>query len=395
MDAAVPVLRSPKLEYVGPPKEMFLDPDWFERDLDAIWRPRWMFAGHIEEISSVGQYITYSLGTDQVLIRKDVDGEVKAFHNVCPHRGARLCQSDAGIMPGRRVVCPYHGWSFSPSDGELMSAPAMHEDFDPRPWGLKPVHVEVWQGLIFVCLAEDRPEPVREQFAGHEELGGYDFSNVKIAAVETTIVDANWKVVTENDRECYHCAINHPELSAVQDWRSYGTASEEFEKIMEDGANGLMDVHTAAVDGRLQTVDNDMVCRIPIGRPDGNPEPGSFSLTWWPGIALGLARDYAKIFSPKPLNPEQTEVRVYWFVNKDAEEGVDYNVDDVKAFFKVTYGQDSDICENVHKGMKSSAYTPGPLNRMYQSGQAGMYAWYMNQMSQRYPDLVNTSAPLD
>ena len=391
-NAEVSAVRSPESEYVGPPKDMFLDPAWFERDLEAIFRPRWMFAGHVDEISESGRYITFSLGDDQVLILRDQHGDVRAFHNVCAHRGARLCQSETGRI-GRRIVCPYHAWTYSPADGRLLSAHSMHDDFDMKPWGLHQVHAEVWQGLIFVCLANDRPTPISEQFAGHEHLGGYNFNDTKIAAVQTTVVEANWKVVIENDKECYHCPSNHPELIAVQDWRDHGTPAESFETIMRDGASGLRNVTVTEDQGRLNTVGNNSVCRLPLSRADSNPEPASFALSWWPGLTLGLARDYAKILAPKPLNAGQTEARVYWFVHKDAEERRDYELDEVTAFWRATYAQDRDICENVYKGMKSRAYTPGPLNRIYQSGQAAFYAWYMTEIRRHFPELVDGATP--
>jgi len=203
MAALTKPLRTPADEDTGPPKEWFLGEEWFTRDLAAVFRPRWLLAGHLGEISEPGQYLTYSLGSDEVLICKDGQGRVRAYHNVCSHRGARLCSDAKGKM-GARIICPYHGWSYSLSDGALLTAPHVPEDFDRSPWGLHPVHVDVWFGLIFVCLADKRPAPMADYLRA-VGFGGYQFADAKLASVKTHEIKANWKIVVENNLECYHC----------------------------------------------------------------------------------------------------------------------------------------------------------------------------------------------
>ena len=390
-------LRLPADEYTGAPKETFLGEEWHERDLEAIFRPRWLIAGHVDELDGGGSghgYITYSLGREEILIRRDEEGVVRGFHNFCPHRGAQLCESGHGAMSSKRIVCPYHAWTFSASDGSLLSARHMHEDFDSQALPLKPVHVEEWKGLIFVCLGDEAPLPVAELF---EEISfeGYEVERMKLATVKSHDIEANWKIVVENNLECYHCTVIHPELSAEMDWKLFAT--EDFEGHIAERAEGLELMHGDKTPwdfnrelSRLTrtTIGGKRVCAIPSPREDDVVDPPGAGMIWEPGLALSISRDHGWIFVPKPINSHRTELRQYWLVAPDAEEGRDYELDDLMRFWDVTMVQDRDVCQRVQRGMDMPAYEPGPLNRIYQTGQAGFYAWYMAQIEKHFPALA-------
>src|SRR5262249_4244370 len=158
------------------------------------------------------------------------------FHNVCSHRGSRLCPGESGTMAGKRIMCPYHGWTYSPSDGSLLGAPSMHADFDRTPWGLHPVHVDVWLGFIFVCFAGEGSVSMAD-YLGDLDFAGFDPHGLKLAAIKTIDVNANWKIVVENNQECYHCSLNHHELLTSVDWRILGT--DDFDGYVTKRANGL------------------------------------------------------------------------------------------------------------------------------------------------------------
>lgn len=389
-------LRSPADEYTGLPKEWFLGEEWFHRDLEVIFRPRWQLAGHVDQLADVAQgypYITYSLGKEEVMIRKDEEGQIRAYHNFCPHRGAQLCSSPAGTAPSKRIVCPYHAWTFSASDGELLKARYMHEDFDPRPLGLKPVHVDVWNGLIFVCFADQAPNPFAS-YVGDLHYGGYDISSMKLATVKSHVIEANWKIVIENHMECYHCTVIHPEFSAAVDWK--GRVTEDFDAEVARRAAGLETSESPAEDVPRYplTVGGERVCALPSPRGDGDTNPAPWGVSWEPGMNLEIARDSGWLFVPKPLGRDRTELRQYWFVAEDAEEGRDYELKTLMRFWDTTMLQDLDVCEAVQRGMEMPAYTPGPLNRIYQGYQAGFFAWYTEQVRAHYPNMVHTPKPV-
>ncbi|HWI21648.1 MAG TPA: aromatic ring-hydroxylating dioxygenase subunit alpha [Baekduia sp.] len=379
-------LRPAASEHTGPPKEWFLDEAWFRRDLEAVFKPRWLLAGHVTELSTPGAYLTYALGEDEVVIQKDESGTIHAFHNVCAHRGAKLCPERSGRGSKRRIICPYHGWSYSASDGSLMAAPGMHDGFDKAPWGLTPAHVDVWNGLIMVSFAAERPLPMNEHMGGFS-MGKYDTSRIKVAATKSHLVNANWKVVVENNLECYHCAINHPELLSSFDWKA--SKDDDFDGTVAAREAGL-EVWHLELDVPF-TLNNARVCKANMPRLDENLDAATIACFWEPGFAFTLAKDYGWIFSPRALSPSLTEIRQYWLVAEDAVEGVDYTREEVMEFWDVTLQQDRELCENVAAGMGMEAYSPGPLNRLYQSGQAAFFAWYTRQMREHYPDEVRES----
>lgn len=137
------------------PRELYLDPEVYRQDLEHIWHKEWIFAGHTFEIPKAGQYFTLQIGDYPVAVVRGKDGEVRAFHNACRHRGAKVCEHAAGKVA--KLVCPYHKWTFE-LDGNLIYAGNMGADFDKSQYNLKPVHVEVVHTYIYVCVAQQAPD---------------------------------------------------------------------------------------------------------------------------------------------------------------------------------------------------------------------------------------------
>lgn len=380
--------RSADQEYGGPPASTFLSAEWHERDLQACFRPRWLVAGHVDELARPHGYLTFRLGEEEAIVRRGDDGRLHGFRNYCPHRGTRLCTERLGVSPSRRIVCPYHSWVFSTEDGSLLQANNMHEDFDRSIFGLKPVHVAEWNGLVFVCLAQTPPPPPADYLA-ELEFAGRDFSRMKLAHLKTHEVHANWKIVVENNSECYHCAANHPELRVVYDWKSLYTSEEEFVRYCADREHGL-EVWQMPVRS-YHTVGGRQVVSRPTPRLEGaDTEPddewGTY-VGWEPGVALNVSRDMFWLFVPKPTGPRTTELTQMWLVHEDAQPGRDYDLESLIEFWDLTMGQDRELCEGVQRGMAEPTYTPGPLNRRHQRGQAGFYRWYAAQIRRQYDGL--------
>lgn len=392
MKTTGPSLRTPADEYVGPPKEWFFGDEWHARDLAAVFRPGWLVAGHVDELAARGRhgYLTFSLGAEEAFVRRDENGRLRAYHNVCPHRGSRLCHPTGGAAMTKRVVCPYHLWTFSVTDGALINAREMHDDFDPSYYGLTPVHVTEWKGIIFVCFAEDAPPPI-DVHLQEATFGSYAFDKMKLAATKSHEVRANWKIVVENNGECYHCAVNHPELVEVYDWRDM--ASDDFDGDCARRAAGEEVWNFSS--RSAHTVKGRTVCAVPAPRRpdarDGDPLETHY-VGWEPGVVMNFARDMGWMFVCKPLGPDRTEVRQFWFVADEAQEGRDYDVEELKAFWDVTMQQDREICEWVQHGMSNPVYRPGPLNRIHQAGQAAFYAWYTARITARFPEVAEQGA---
>jgi Rieske 2Fe-2S family protein len=358
------------------PRDFYVDDDLYKADLEAVFLSDWLFACNACEIKRPGDYLTLEVGGNSVVILRDRDGEVRAFHNTCRHRGSRVCSAEKGRA--NRLVCPYHQWVYE-LDGRLIHARQMPDDFDRSSHGLKPAGVEVICGLVYVSLAENPPSLDRYRAAVTPYIAPHQPDRTKVAFESTIVEEANWKLVIENNRECYHCAGNHPELLVTL---------VEF-ALPDDGAataafKGLMDRSTAKWDGlnlphRPADGGQEFRCiRLPFnegavsftldGRPACNkllgdftdPELGSVRMFRVPNNWNHFLSDHIIHFRVLPLSADRTAVRTTWLVHEDAVEGVDYHIDRLTEVWTATNDQDRVLAENNHRGIRSRAYEPGP-----------------------------------
>ena len=188
----------------------YCDPAIYRRDLERVFMASWLYAGHISEVQKPGDYFLFEVGDESVIVVRGRDGEIRALVNVCRHRGSRVCVEQQGSA--KRFMCPYHAWTYD-LDGRLVAARLMPEGFDKAAHGLTQLHVRVFEGFIFVNFA-DQPD----DFAALEEdlaprLKPYHFDKAKVAFRELFKIQSNWKLMTENYLECYHCSPAHPEFA--------------------------------------------------------------------------------------------------------------------------------------------------------------------------------------
>jgi glycine betaine catabolism A len=285
-----------------------------------------------------------TVGDVPVLLVWADDDVPSAFANTCRHRGHELLP--AGSEESKRaIVCPYHAWSYG-LDGSLIAAPGLREvaSFDPQEHGLVAVPVEVWHGWLFV-----NADARGETFAGH--LGSLDdlvapYAPARLVrlASHDYVVAANWKVVTENYHECYHCPLIHPELCSV----SPPTSGHNYD-LPGAWVGGCMDLRdeadTMSLDGRS------------AGRPIEGADPRRvLYLGLLPNLLLSLHPDYVLTHRLEPLSPGRTRIECSWYF---PDEGIDpsYAVD----FWDRTNRQDWAACESVQRGISSPHFRPGPL----------------------------------
>ncbi len=367
----------------------------FEKDLDLVFRREWLFACPVAEIPEPGDFVTLAVGPDGIVVVRDEAGDVRAFHNVCRHRGSRICLEASGSA--RRLVCPYHQWTYG-LDGRLLHAANMGARFDPSAFPLAPVHVALVAGLVYVCLAETPPDiaPFREAVTPF--IAPHAPDRTKVAHRSRIVERANWKLVVENNRECYHCAANHPELLASlvefalpDDPRG----DARFRALMaEKGAlweaNGLpyqpvprngefrcirLPFDNGAVS---MTRDGGAACRILLGDLT-EPDLGSVRMFHVPGNWNHFLSDHILHFRALPIGPDETEVVTTWLVHEDAVEGLDYTRERLTEVWLATNDQDRRLAENNHRGTLSSAYRPGPYGET-EFLVADFVDWYVGRM---------------
>src|ERR1700712_858049 len=205
-----------------------------ETELDLIFSRHWIFVGQEPDVPEPGDVNAISIGNAKILILRDDDGEVRAFHNVCRHRGAQLVPD--GRSQVGNLVCRYHTWTYG-LDGSLLFADHMGADFDRSCRGLRSVALRSLEGLLFVCLADEPPDDFDVMAAAMAPyLAPHRLRDCRVAHQVDLVEDGNWKLTMENNRECYHCAANHPELTVPLFAYGFGFAPESI------GADGRAEV---------------------------------------------------------------------------------------------------------------------------------------------------------
>jgi Rieske 2Fe-2S family protein len=381
-------------------RDFYVSPDDYQIDLEEIWYRDWLFAGHDCELVKTGDYLTLQIGEYPVIIVRDREGGLRAYHNSCRHRGSRICSAEHGNSP--RLVCPYHQWTYA-LDGRLLAARDMGPEFDKTLYGLKPVHVAAVGGYIFVCVAAVAPdfEPVRKHLEPY--FAPHNLKDTKVAFEITIVENANWKLVWENNRECYHCAGNHPELiitfpedptiTGVDGGFSNPHIAAKWAHWESIGLPSKFDI---SADGQYRTarypLNPGMTCytmdgQAAVKRPltDGITEPdiGSLLLFHFPTTWNHVMADHATTFRLLPLSPTTTQLTTKWLVHKDAVEGVDYDVKRLTEVWMATNDEDRRVCQENQIGVNSPAYSPAPYSTIHEAGVTQFVDWYATHLEER------------
>ncbi|MEN0115744.1 MAG: aromatic ring-hydroxylating dioxygenase subunit alpha [Agrobacterium cavarae] len=378
----------------------YTDQDYFQLDMETIWYRDWLFVGHDCEVPKSGMYFTVQVGNYAVVIVRGKDGTIRAFHNSCRHRGSRVCTSQKG--QSARLVCPYHQWTYD-LDGKLLFARHMGEDFNKENFGLKPVACETVAGYIFICLAEQPMDfaPVRAEVEAY--MKPHRVWEAKVAHESTIIEKGNWKLVWENNRECYHCAANHPELCRTYPENPSVTGTDGGASDPEIGGHwarceaaglpsrfkidpkGQFRVARMPLIGEAEsyTMSGKPAVRRPLSDDVTISHIGALLLFHYPTTWNHFLGDHMISFRVLPLGPQETMVTTKWLVHKDAVEGVDYNLEDLTHVWNETNDQDRQIVEENAFGIRSPAYEPGPYSMEDEGGVMQFVNWYADFMIDR------------
>jgi len=377
--------------------DLYCDPGVFDLDLNQIFYREWLFAVPSPQLDKTGAYATMQVGDYPVIIVRGADNRIRAFHNVCRHRGQRLCSKETGGVA--KLVCPYHQWTYD-LDGKLLYAREMGEGFDASAYGLKKVHCVDMGGMVFVCLAAV-PPPVADLAKNlMTYLAPSGLADAKVAFTSTIVEKGNWKLVIENNRECYHCSGSHPSLCRTfSDNPKIGTMTgpnEASDEILSHWnrceAAGLPSrfIHHPAFQWRLARVpllDNaesyTMSTKAAVARRLGKMpfnDAGSLLFYHYPNTWNHFLGDHAITFRVLPISPTETAVTTTWLVHKEAVEGVDYDLPNLTEVWMTTNDEDRQVVEENQKGILSPAYEPGPYSTVHEEGVIQFVDWYCDLM---------------
>jgi Rieske 2Fe-2S family protein len=289
----------------------------------------------------------------------------------------------------------------------------MGKDFDPGCKSLIPVHTRVVGTHVFVCLSDEPPEDILylDQVMT-PRFAQYDLSHSKIAYESEIIENGNWKLVIENNRECYHCAATHPELTASflpedfgfctdglgedslmalkeyhqrnadtkQDWENQGYLCEAVEHLGEDAVTQFRTQRLAiAGNGESQTLDTRVACIRLFGELTRR-DLGDMHL-WTHNSWTHIMSDHAVVSYIIPLAPDKTLVRTKWLVHADAIEGMDYQVDRLTEVWAATNLQDANLVGITHSGTQDQAYSPGPFSAFTETYVDQFSRWYAARLA--------------
>jgi glycine betaine catabolism A len=386
-------------------RDFYTSPTDYQVELEALWYRDWLFVGHDCEIARAGDYLTVQIGDYQVLVVRDRAGNVRAFHNSCRHRGARICPQVHGNAP--RLVCPYHQWSYR-LDGELIAARDMGEDFDRSRHGLKPVHCARVAGYIWICLGEVAPdfEPFAAQLGPY--LRPHKLHEAKVAFESTIVERANWKLIWENNRECYHCPANHPELSrtfpstptmadpeaaagnsrAVEQWERWESLGIPSRFQLSPSGQARI-VRMSLMNGAVSyTMDGTPAVRRPLSDSVTMSDPGALLMFHYASTWSHVLGDHAISFRVLPLSPTETQLTTKWLVHKEAQEGVDYDLARLTEVWLATNDEDRRVCQENQLGVNSPGYAPAAYSPIHEAGVMQFVGWYRNHLMARLTEVL-------
>lgn len=338
------------------PAAYYTDPGWFERETDRLFRRQWLFVGRDDDVPTAGAFVTRRIAGAEVLIVRDEHRTLRAFHNVCRHRGTRLCAAPEGLLRGV-VQCPYHSWTYR-LDGALQAAPHMDKvaGFRVEDWPLRPIALEVWAGHVFIHLGDD--DATRPSLASY--LDGVDarFANWRMGELRTVArrtyhLDANWKLVIANYHECLHCANAHPQLVKLSHPLS---GVNEAPRPTWLGAS--MDLLPGCA--TLSTLAEPRRAALPGLDETERREVHYYAML--PTMLLNPHPDYVVTFALTPIAANRTDITCHWLMHPDEIARPGFDPSDAVEFWDVTNRQDWALSDLAQAGIASSGYRPGPYS---------------------------------
>ncbi|TGD71071.1 aromatic ring-hydroxylating dioxygenase subunit alpha [Mangrovimicrobium sediminis] len=378
---------------VSVPVEAYISPDYARAERDLLWRKVWLQAGRVEELPEVGSYITFEVLDDSILIVRDSEDSIQAYHNVCPHRGRRLVDTPPGKRNavGRKpqFVCAYHGWRFG-LDGENAHVPHQ-EDWQGALEGcngLAKVKTDFWGGWVWINMDPDC-EPLADYLAPIPEmLDPFELQNMRVRWRKWGVFDCNWKVAMEAFNETYHVATTHPEFNKFGEFRGWARAQGkhshigyEAPKDVDENQKGKLRLGTG--DARISTAEMqvftwekantnttqtlvDAALRLKDELPEGTP-PGEVLQHW---LKTARANDEAR--------------GVYWPVVDPSHVGKTGTAWQIFPNFQIGHAVNNMLCYSArpYKGDPDKCIFEGAVYELYPEGEAPETEWEYSEATE-------------
>jgi Rieske 2Fe-2S family protein len=352
----------------GLPADWYFDAGHHLRELQQIWYRNWVYAGRSRGLEEAGSFRTVEVGDQRILLVRDAQEVLRAFHNTCRHRGAALCRETEGRLSGTVIICPYHAWVYSLT-GELLRTPSSPAaGFEKRDHGLYGVAVTEWNGFIFIALSRTPPPFARNFDQPLERMAGWDLGALVVGHVFRRTVRCNWKIFWENYNECLHCPGVHPQLSQLVPIFGRGLLEERDDPRWRARAG---DAHAGDEDPKYT---GGLRRGAATWSVDGRPGPVQFAnisdadrklghvyQTCLPSMFIVGHTDYVRVVSLVPLAPELTELRVEYLFAPEALAHPKFELRNVVDFANQVMSEDCDVCELNQRGLRALPHAHGVL----------------------------------
>ena len=349
---------SPRLDHcpMGLPRDAYLSPDWFSREMAAVFGGQWVCAGRLGD-QAPGTMRRVRLGLAEVIVCRAENGAVAAYHNSCRHRGSELCREMTEPL-GKLIRCPYHAWAYAADDGRLVATGPAHPtaDFDRAAHGLAPVAVRLWNGFVFLSAAPNPPDLWAD--VALSTLDNWPMDGLETGHRWVHEMDCNWKSFWENYSECLHCPGIHPELC-------------DRVPIYRDGVMGPTETLFWTPDtpaspslkaGTTSWTPSGAACGPEF--PDLTPaerSAGHTFVTMWPSVYVVAHVDYVRSVRIQPLGPERTRLTAEWHFAPDTLAQPGFDAAAVAAFAITVMAQDAAASEMNQRGLHSPSFKAARL----------------------------------
>jgi phenylpropionate dioxygenase-like ring-hydroxylating dioxygenase large terminal subunit len=355
------------------PQHFYVDEAQYQRDARWLRENLWFLVDHESRIPKPGDFFLYEYHGESIIIVRDREGQVRAHYNVCRHRGSRICTQPQGNV--QLLVCPYHAWAYG-LDGTLRAASFMPADFAKEHYELFACHVRVHCGLIFISLATSPPDFSAFVAGITGELEFHEIAHAKILHRTLLSTAANWKLVVQNNLECYHCRPAHPTYwaahpgtlgdpplpNAALEPDPHSEAARKFDAFEQDPtAPYQRGGRRRLIGGKFLT---ESVGGAPVAPLMGRGAYDGFQSQFMvsPLTTLIINPDYTVFYNFVPRSVRQTDIDVIWLVKDTALPGVDVDTGRVIAVWDATLREDKTLLDNNQLGVESALYEPGPYS---------------------------------
>ena len=342
------------------------DDDYHAEEIQALWRRSWVCVGVSDQVADVGQTIVRDVGDRSIIVTRDRDDRLRAFHNVCRHRGAQLVESDQ-IVTAKRFRCPYHAWAYALS-GECLGTPLFEgsdiptdqqamfdmgdvKSFDRSDYGLLPVQVASWGALVFVNL--DDQAMALEEWLGDlpDRFRNHDLASWRVQQAQAYEIDANWKLIAENFMEYYHLPWVHPELIKV-------SRMQDHHRYQGRGMYTGMTTNPISQSGR-----SNWLALPPFDGLTGDELVSGRFVHVFPNVSISVLPNHAFVMILSPTGVGHTSEHTYILTHPDtmAAEGSNDAMSALAEFWDHVNREDIEIVERVQRGISTTDYPGGRM----------------------------------